>query len=138
MKAIQHLIKLEEKKLSVLGKQKNKIIEKKTVLLKNYETISFMLDEYQNNVKSSLIAIHLINQRNLFEQILPLKDNINKQLEFISIENNRLNDLWQKQLKKCQSLKWYIGEKEKFLLSQLNKQEQKTSDDLAARMNCKR
>ena len=135
MKALQHLIKLEEKKLSLLGEQKNNIIEKKTTLLKNHEAVNTMLSEYQNNFNCNSIAIHLINQRNLFEQILPLKENINKQLEFINVEYDRLNTLWQKQLKRCLSLKWYVSEKEKKRLIELNKQEQKASDDLAARMN---
>lgn len=133
LKAIQHLIKLEEKKLSSLGEQKSKIIEKKTALLKNLETISGMIKDYQDNFNCKAIAIHLINQRNLFEQLLPLKENIGNQLEFIKIEYDRLNALWQKQLSRCQSLKWYISEKEKQRLYQLNKQEQKIADDLAAR-----
>ena len=133
MKAFQHLLQQEEKKLAQIGNQKALVINRIQQLLQQKETVNQLLCDYQKQRVNISLAIDWTNQRTLFDQIAPLKQQIKQQIQLVDVEHKRLDELWKKQLSRYQSIKWYIDKKQIEKIEKANKLEQKSMDDLASR-----
>lgn len=133
MRALQHLIQQEEKKLAQIGEQRNRLLNRTQQLAQQKKTLELLLIDYQKDLSNSSKAINWMNKRKLYEQLTPLENTIKQQLQLTERERDRLSSLWKTQLSKYQSLKWYVQQKINKKIQEVNKLEQKNSDDLAAR-----
>lgn len=131
MKALSFLLKMEKEKLSELSNQKQNILDKKNSLKIQLQQLNETM--ISNNTRIHLNSLIWQNQLVFQEKLMTIKNTLEKHINLIDDELNRISVIWEQQLHKQQSLDFIIEEKHRENIEILRKKEQKTLDDLASR-----
>ena len=133
MKQLLKLCQQEEKKLSLLGKQRNQTQQRIDTITQKKLTLTSMLKEYQAH--SPLLANSLLLQNNINMQlaIRPMQTQLTKQQMLLEQEHQRMDRLWRKQLGRQQGIKFFSQRRHQAQLDAESVQEQKQLDELAGR-----
>lgn len=129
MRALKRLSEREEDKLRVLGQQRQELTDNMTQMRQQLEMLRNISQEYL--VSTSVNALMWQNQRQLCHQLQPMDKTLQQRLGLMAMEKQRLDELWRAQFGKLQGLKWLIEKKQRTLIDEQARREQKACDDLA-------
>ncbi len=133
MKKLLILCQQEEKKLSLLGKQRADAQRRVLANQKQKDALSLMLNEYHQTSSHTTSPLLLQNNATLLSTLKPLQKKLSKQEVLLQQEHQRMDGLWRKQLGRQQGLSWLYEQRKSEQLRALDRQEQKQLDDLSSR-----
>lgn len=133
MKQLLRLCQQEEKKLSQLGQQRNAAQSKIDTIEQQKHQLGQMVTDYTQINLCNASAMMLQNSAQMIQVIEPMIKQLTRKQLLLQQEQQRMHQLWHKQLGRQQGLQWLYKERLQQQHQLQQKQEQKQLDDLAAR-----
>ncbi|WP_299809668.1 flagellar FliJ family protein [uncultured Shewanella sp.] len=133
MKQLLRLCQQEEKKLSQLGLQRNAAQSKIDTIEQQKHQLGQMVNDYTQINLTGASAMMLQNSAQMIQVIEPMIKQLTRKQLLLQQEQQRMSQLWHKQLGRQQGIKWLYQERLQQRHQIQQKQEQKQLDDLAAR-----
>ncbi|ABZ78783.1 conserved hypothetical protein [Shewanella halifaxensis HAW-EB4] len=133
MKQLLRLCQQEEKKLSQLGQQRNAAQSKIDTIDQQKHQLGQMVTDYTQINLTNASAMMLQNSAQMIQVIEPMIKQLTRKQLLLQQEQQRMHQLWHKQLGRQQGIQWLYRERLQQQHQLQQKQEQKQLDDLAAR-----
>ncbi|GIU37757.1 hypothetical protein L2719_17135 [Shewanella schlegeliana] len=133
MKQLLRLCQQEEKKLSQLGQQRNAAQSKIDTIEQQKHQLGQMVTDYTQINLTNATAMMLQNSAQMIQVIEPMIKQLTRKQLLLQQEQQRMHQLWHKQLGRQQGIQWLYRERLEQQHQLQQKQEQKQLDDLAAR-----
>ncbi|MCG9732024.1 hypothetical protein L1D44_19740 [Shewanella sp. Isolate13] len=133
MKQLLRLCQQEEKKLSQLGQQRNAAQSKIDTIEQQKLQLGQMVTDYTQINLTNASAMMLQNSAQMIQVIEPMIKQLTRKQLLLQQEQQRMHQLWHKQLGRQQGIQWLYKERLEQQHQLQQKQEQKQLDDLAAR-----